>query len=114
MASWRKILAASRAKAASGATLPPGTAGDVDGDGQDDLLIGAVTANGVGNAEGTSGSTYLTEADQLAIYDARDGVVDGIIDLGLIQCFLTGTRIATPDNPRAVETLAPGDPNPDR
>ena len=35
--------------------------------------------------------------------------MDGIIDLSLIQCFLTGTEIATPYGPRPVETLVSGD-----
>jgi hypothetical protein len=86
------------------------SAGDVDGDGLDDLLIGSFQADGIGNGKSTSGSTYLIEADQLAFYDGRDGVVDGVIDLGLIQCFLTGTRIATPCGARPVEALGPGDP----
>jgi hypothetical protein len=85
------------------------SAGDVDGDGLADLLIGAIGADGLSNGEFGSGSAYLIEADQLAAYDARDGVVDGIIDLSLIQCFLTGTEIATPYGPRPVETLVSGD-----
>ena len=85
------------------------SAGDVDGDGLADLLIGAREADGLSNGEFGSGSAYLIEADQLAAYDARDGVVDGIIDLSLIQCFLTGTEIATPYGPRPVETLVSGD-----
>lgn len=68
------------------------SAGDVDGDGLDDLLIGAWKASGFNNSGGSEiGSTYLIEADQLAFYDARDGAVDGIVDLGLIRGDLTGT-----------------------
>lgn len=82
----------------------------MDGDGLADLLIGAPVASGIDNAESFSGSTYLIEADQLEVDDVRGEVVDGIIDLGLIQCFLSGTQIAIPCGAWPVEVLTPGDP----
>ena len=83
------------------------SAGDVDGDGRPDLLIGAVQNGNLGSSQ--IDTTYLIEADRLAYYDGLDGDVDGIIHLANVSCFLTGTRIATPDGLVAVERLGPGD-----
>ncbi len=58
------------------------SAGDVDGDGLDDVLIGATGADGGG---GSSGESYLITAADLAAADAADGVVDGVIDLGNVS-----------------------------
>ncbi|TRD15522.1 Hint domain-containing protein [Palleronia caenipelagi] len=55
------------------------SAGDVDGDGLGDLIIGAFAADGGGNG---SGESYLFTAADLADADAADGTIDGIIDLG--------------------------------
>ena len=57
------------------------SAGDVDGDGRDDLIIGANKADGGGS---DSGETYLILAADLAAADAADGTTDGVIDLGLV------------------------------
>ena len=57
------------------------SAGDVDGDGDDDLIIGAFQADG-GGAD--SGESYLITAADLAAADAADGVSDGVVDLGSI------------------------------
>jgi hypothetical protein len=83
------------------------SAGDVDGDGNDDLLIGAYLADDGGGSE--SGSTYFINSSDLAALDLADGTADGVIDLGNVMCFCAGTRIATPTGCRAVETLAIGD-----
>lgn len=57
------------------------TAGDVDGDGRDDLLIGARLANG----PYTSGEAYLLAAADLAAADLADGAADGVISLGNVD-----------------------------
>ena len=57
------------------------SAGDVDGDGLDDLIIGARSADGGGT---DSGETYLILAADLAALDAEDGTTDGNINLALV------------------------------
>ena len=52
-------------------------AGDVDGDGHADLLIGALWADGFGNSERRAGETYLISGDDLEALDAADGTKDG-------------------------------------
>jgi hypothetical protein len=60
------------------------SAGDVNGDGIDDIMIGAYGADPDGARD--AGETYVVfgGADLLVAYDAADGVADGSIDLGLI------------------------------
>jgi hypothetical protein len=60
------------------------TAGDVNGDGIDDILIGAAYA--APDGANYAGETYVVfgGADLLAAYDAADGVADGSIQLSLI------------------------------
>ncbi len=53
--------------------------GDIDGDGLDDLIIGAP---GVGDNPTQDGAAYLISAADIAAADAADGSADGIIDLG--------------------------------
>ena len=55
--------------------------GDVDGDGLDDILIGARRADAFGFDDGRS---YLLFSSELARIDAADGSADGIIDLRAI------------------------------
>jgi hypothetical protein len=57
------------------------TAGDVDGDGLADLIIGAYSADGGGSG---SGEAYLISGADLAAADAADGSTDGVIDLDFI------------------------------
>jgi hypothetical protein len=57
------------------------TAGDVDGDGLADLIIGAFGADGGGF---NSGEAYLISGADLAAADAADGAADGVIDLDFI------------------------------
>ncbi len=83
------------------------SAGDVDGDGQDDLLIGARLEDSGGS---DAGATYLFNADDLAAADAADGTSDGVIDLAnAMICFAPGTRIATPGAEQRVDDLRIGD-----
>ncbi|MCC1491467.1 hypothetical protein [Cognatishimia sp. F0-27] len=60
------------------------SAGDVDGDGLDDLIIGASSADGGGD---NSGELYLITAAELAVADAADGTLDGVIDLKTVSVF---------------------------
>ncbi|MBV0914226.1 Hint domain-containing protein [Anianabacter salinae] len=60
------------------AGLSVSSAGDVDGDGLDDLIIGAPSADEFG---GASGEAYLLFGADLAAADAADGSIDGVIDL---------------------------------
>ena len=61
------------------------SAGDVDGDGRADLLIGASGADGIRNGEANSGETYLIAAADLVALDKADGTEDGVIDLAYVQ-----------------------------
>ncbi len=58
------------------------TVGDFDGDGLDDVFIGAPGVDG--NGGNVAGAGYLIAAGDLATLDAADGVVDGMIDVGLL------------------------------
>lgn len=80
------------------------------------LLQAAATAYGAGNTFGAL--LFLAAAlpyHALATYAHDLGVTLNVPDLsaggllGAMPCFAAGTAIATPDGPRAVETLAPGD-----
>jgi hypothetical protein len=97
------------------------SAGDVDGDGIGDLLIGAVAADGGGDA---SGETYLISGADLGELDALDGTSDGVIDLGLVRAFddtitvdvnddgdgtVTGTRVTGTDTVTSVEEFIAGE-----
>jgi hypothetical protein len=55
------------------------SAGDIDGDGLAEVLVGAYRADGGG---GNSGEVYLIAGADLAAADAADGTADGVIDLG--------------------------------
>ncbi len=76
------------------------SAGDIDGDGLDDLLIGAYAA-GVGES-------YLLVASDFARADGADGTVDGVIHLSDIYCFVAGMRVLTPSGEVAIEDLEVG------
>ncbi|MFO1171321.1 MAG: VCBS domain-containing protein [Hyphomicrobiaceae bacterium] len=69
------------------------SAGDVNGDGFDDLLIGARYAEDTAGAA-NEGETYLVfGGSSLTTLDAANGATDGFIDLGNITA-ATGLRIA--------------------
>ncbi len=100
------------------------SAGDVDGDGLADLLVGASTADGGGDG---SGESYLISGGDLAALDALDGTPDGVIDLGLVGIIddtvtvdvnddgagtVTGTYVTGTDSVTSVETFVAGE-NPD-
>ena len=53
--------------------------GDVDGDGLDDLLLGADRAGA-----DEYGAAYLVSAADLAVLDRADGIADGYILIGNI------------------------------
>lgn len=57
------------------------TAGDVDNDGKDDILIGALNNDEAGT---DFGAVYLINADDLAAADAADSAADGQINLANI------------------------------
>ncbi len=59
-------------------------AGDINGDGVDDLIIGAIEADP--NDNESAGESYIVYggADSLAAFDLADGTQDGSIDLSLL------------------------------
>ncbi|RMB04982.1 FG-GAP repeat protein [Eilatimonas milleporae] len=65
-------------EALDNAGISVASAGDVDGDGRNDLIIGAAGADGGGTR---SGEVYLMASSLLEIADAADGTTDGVIDL---------------------------------
>jgi len=93
------------------------SAGDLNGDGFDDIVISARGADPNGNS--SAGETYVVfgGAANLASLDAADGVEDGAIalsNLGIAYqqqavCFAKGTWIACPGGPRRIEELRCGD-----
>ncbi|AOZ70311.1 2,3,4,5-tetrahydropyridine-2,6-carboxylate N-succinyltransferase [Rhodobacter xanthinilyticus] len=65
------------------------------------------------NPDGTL--TVLTDAEEETVnftYEISDGAGHtdvGFVTVNVVPCFTAGTRIATPEGPRAVEDLRPGD-----
>jgi len=83
------------------------SAGDVDGDGRDDLIIGAPFADGGGL---DSGESYLVTAADLAAADAADGSTDGTIELSTIAGVdNVGIDVAVSDDTEAVVDKSSGD-----
>ncbi|MGB1281166.1 MAG: hypothetical protein ACPG5V_14490, partial [Vibrio cyclitrophicus] len=70
-------------EAGDNAGISVSSAGDVDGDGKDDLIIGANWGDDGGSDY--AGTSYLITAADLAAADAADGTTDGVIDLGNVS-----------------------------
>jgi hypothetical protein len=85
---------------ADGAGHSLASAGDIDGDGTNDLLIGAPGANTSGRP---TGEVYLLATADLPEADAADGAMDGVIDLGIIP-FLDRDA-AEPDAPFGFDAI---------
>ncbi|MEM9764784.1 MAG: Hint domain-containing protein [Pseudomonadota bacterium] len=82
-------------------------AGDVTGDGLDDLLVGSKGVQQIGF--GDIGEVYFLDASRLETYDAADGFDDNVISLSNVFCFAPGTWIATPAGEALVEQMRIGD-----
>ncbi len=93
------------AQAGDGFGWSVSSAGDVDGDGLADILIGANNADGGGV---DSGASYLLTAANLAGADAADGTVDGVIHIDSLWCFVAGTQVLTPSGEVPIEDLEVG------
>ena len=65
----------------AGYSLAP--AGDIDGDGRDDVIIGAPGHDRPGNRF-DAGAAYVIAASALPAADAADGETDGVVELGNI------------------------------
>jgi hypothetical protein len=82
------------------------TIGDFDGDGLDDLLIGAQAADVSGSDN--RGATYLIPASDLGALDAADGSSDGVINLGYVGAaggYALFGPISSAFSGRAISTL---------
>ncbi len=66
------------------------SAGDLDGDGKDDLLIGAINSEASGIK---TGAVYVMNAGDMAAADAADGTTDFVIDLANIAGLPNSYRI---------------------
>ena len=97
-----------------------------DPDGNQVGSSGQVAADRWGVMEGSDGSTIfiyeIENYDDIDIYAFSEPLVDGVtyttstqnprdtaISYGQMVCLARGTRVRTPDGPRAIETLVPGD-----
>lgn len=70
------------------------TAGDLDGDGQDDILIGAINSD---DGNDSVGAVYVINADALASADAADGSTDQTISLANIAAQTNSYQIQGAD-----------------
>jgi hypothetical protein len=67
------------------------------------------SAGGNGGFGGGGGGSYLDAGFTNTSLTADTTSGDGLVSITEVPCFLAGTRIATPDGERAVETLGMGD-----
>ena len=74
-------------------------AGDIDGDGKDEVLIGAPGHDAAGNLW-NAGAVYVISPTGLTAADAADGETDGVVNLG---------NIAARDNSWKIIGESPGD-----
>ena len=79
------------------------SAGDVDGDGRDDLIIGRLTPM----AGGEFWRGYLITAADLAAADAADGTADGVIDLDNVAAQATSYQFIGTEAVIMLDTLCP-------
>lgn len=84
------------------------SAGDIDGDGLDDLIIGAPLADG---ASSNTGESYLITAADLAAADAADGSVDGVIDLDNVDRYIGSGTVSGQTGTTTSYTFVSNDPN---
>ena len=71
-------------------------AADLDGDGRDDLIVGADSHSPTGRAD--AGAVYLVASADLAAADAADGAADGIVGLGRVTAQSNSWQLVGQDN----------------
>ena len=95
--SW-KIIGESRGGQAGGSV---GLAGDLDGDGKEDLFVGA------GWQDNGHGAVYVLSAAQFSAADEADGSMDGILSLGQVAARPGSWKLTGQDADSRVGGMAP-------